>query len=93
MAAVLRRLLKVPPTRPLLELEADWSAISPAGFGIGVQGVAGRFHGSSASAGRAGSPRILQAGLEDCKYFGYLFSAPPFGRHYHSRLPCARHCL
>jgi hypothetical protein len=46
MATVLRRLLKVPPTRPLLELEADWSAISPAGLGLVFKELLADFMGA-----------------------------------------------
>ncbi|KAG0592289.1 hypothetical protein KC19_1G239600 [Ceratodon purpureus] len=46
MAAVLRRLLKVPPTRPLLELEADWSVISPGGLGLVFKELLADFMGA-----------------------------------------------
>jgi len=46
MAGVLRRVLKVPPSRPLLELEADWSAISPSGLGLVFKELLADFMGA-----------------------------------------------
>ena len=45
-AAVLRRFLKVAPARPLLQLEADWSAISPAGLGLVFKELLADFMGA-----------------------------------------------
>lgn len=46
MAGVLRRVLKVPPNRPFLELEADWSAISPSGLGLVFKELLADFMGA-----------------------------------------------
>lgn len=47
MAGVLlRRVLKMPPRGPLLELEADWSAISPAGLGLVFKELLADFMGA-----------------------------------------------
>ncbi|XP_024377896.1 uncharacterized protein [Physcomitrium patens] len=55
MASVLRRFLKVPPREPLLELEADWSAVSPAGLGLLFKELLADFMGAPPP------PEVLEA--------------------------------
>jgi len=55
MARVLRRIFNVPKQRPVLEFEADWSAISPAGLGLLFKELLSDFMGAPPP------PEVLEA--------------------------------
>lgn len=55
MARVLRRIFNVPKQRPVLEFEADWSAISPAGLGLVFKELLSDFMGAPPP------PEVLEA--------------------------------
>lgn len=55
MASVLRRIFNVPKQRPVLEFEADWSAISPAGLGLLFKELLSDFMGAPPP------PEVLEA--------------------------------